>query len=111
MSEYFLTTGAELDVAEILDYVSDDAIGAAMELQEDFLAAFARLAEFPHAGHVRADYAPPAVRFWVVRSYVVVYRADVTPIEILRVMSGYRDIAEQLTWGVSEAAGLALLVA
>jgi hypothetical protein len=32
------------------------------------------------------------VRFWVVHSYLIAYRAEVTPIQVLRVVSGYRDL-------------------
>jgi plasmid stabilization system protein ParE len=106
MSEYFLTPGAEEDVSDILAFVGEDSVDAMWRLKADFGAAFERLAEYPRAGHTRADLATRDVRFWIVHSYVVIYRAEATPIEILRVLSGYRDISDVLAWGVSEAAEL-----
>lgn len=36
------------------------------------------------------------MRFWVVHSYLIVYRAEVEPIEVVRVVSGFRDLIELL---------------
>lgn len=37
------------------------------------------------------------VRFWLVRSYLIVCRASSTSLEVLRVPSGFRDLPEQLS--------------
>jgi len=47
-------------------------------------------------GHVREDLTPRSVRFWPLYNYLVVYRPDTKPLQILRVLSGYRDIAKIL---------------
>lgn len=51
----------------------------------------------PEIGHRREDLADEPLRFWPVYSYLVIYRADVSPIEVVRVLSGYRDVAELLS--------------
>ena len=62
-----------------------------------------RLNKMPALGHRREDLSEEALRFWSVRSYLIVYRADPRPIEIVRVLSGYRDIATLLSERVREA--------
>ena len=103
MSGYALSPLAELDLAEIVEFVAADNPDAADRLVADLLDAFERLAEFPRAGHVRLDLAPSEVRFWTVHPYLVIYRADGAPLLVLRLISGYRDLVEVFSWGVSEA--------
>jgi plasmid stabilization system protein ParE len=55
-----------------------------------------RLAELPGLGHVRDDLADESLRVWTVRSYLVTYRPETRPLQIVRGLSGYRDIATLL---------------
>jgi len=70
--------------------------GAAERVGKRFASAFDALAKSPEMGHVREDLTARPVRFWPVYSYLVVYRADTKPLQVLRVLSGYRDIAAPL---------------
>ena len=54
------------------------------------------LSENPGVGHVREDLTDKPVNFWVVHSYLIVFRPETRPLQIVRVLSGYRDIVEQL---------------
>ena len=54
------------------------------------------LAERPGVGHLRTDLADEFVRFWPVFSYLVIYRPDTKPIEIIRVLHGKRDVRRLL---------------
>jgi antitoxin ParD1/3/4/toxin ParE1/3/4 len=56
-----------------------------------------RLAEMPEMGHLREDLAEEPLRFWPVYSYLIIYRPDRNPLEVVRVLSGYRDIADLLS--------------
>jgi len=58
-----------------------------------FLAACASLANTPYLGHKREDLTPRPLRFWPVGSYLIIYKPDTKPLEILRILSGYRDVA------------------
>ena len=51
-----------------------------------------RLAAYPRMGHVREDLADRTLRFWPVYSYLVVYRPDSQPLQIIRVLHGARDV-------------------
>ena len=50
-----------------------DALDAAIQL----------LADDPGIGHLRPDFTPQDVRFWSVFRYLVIYRPDTKPLEIV----------------------------
>jgi plasmid stabilization system protein ParE len=47
----------------------------------------------PGLGHERPDLTNQPVRFFPIYSYLVIYRPETKPLEIVRVLSGYRDLA------------------
>jgi plasmid stabilization system protein ParE len=57
---------------------------------EQLHAAFARLARTPGMGHHREDLADRRHCFWTVYSYVVAYRDQATPLEIIAIVHGAR---------------------
>ena len=54
------------------------------------------LADNPGIGHLRSDLTPQDVRFWSVFRYLVIYRPDTKPLEIVRVLHGKRDVRRLL---------------
>lgn len=83
---------AEQDISEILDYLKTHNLSAARRWLDALFVAFDMLGDFPQMGHVREDITNKPVRFWPFkRDYLVVY-CDKTPLEIVRVLSGYRDL-------------------
>jgi plasmid stabilization system protein ParE len=92
---YLVSPRARQDLFEITDYIADDNLDAALRLRDRLFAAFDVLAKQPNLGHVRSDLAPAefGVRFWPVGTYLVIYRPAEPAIQIVRVLSGYRDIA------------------
>jgi plasmid stabilization system protein ParE len=96
VSRYRLTKPALADLEEILGYIADDRPSAAERVGARFVSTFEALATNPHMGHVREDLTERPVRFWPLYSYLVVYRPDATPLQVLRVLSGYRDLAAVL---------------
>lgn len=96
MKNYLLSITAEKDLDDIVTYIAQDNPSAAVQLLEDIFRAMDMLAEHPSAGHMRNDFTDKPVRFWTVKyHYLIVYK-DTNPIEIVRVLSGYRDIANLL---------------
>lgn len=95
MTGYAVSQEARQDLFEITDYVAVNNLDAALRLRDRLFAAFDRLAKRPGLGHVRTDLAPAefGVRFWPVATYLVIYRPSGRGIQIVRVLSGYRDIA------------------
>jgi plasmid stabilization system protein ParE len=96
LSGYVLSDEAEQDFEDIVTFVAADSIQGARKVVTDIEQAMVRLGEMPRMGHVRADLAESDVRFWVVHSYLIVYRAEMQPIQILRIVSGFRDLVELL---------------
>jgi toxin ParE1/3/4 len=72
--------------------IAADQLVAAIE------KACARLAGSPSLGHARSDLTPnPELLFYCVRDYyLVIYRKETSPLQIVRVFHGARDVEEEL---------------
>lgn len=95
MTSYVVSPSARQDVLDITGYIATDNLHASLRLRDRLFAAFDRLAKRPGLGHVRDDLVPRefGVRFWPVGAYLVIYRSSEPGIQIVRVLSGYRDIS------------------
>jgi plasmid stabilization system protein ParE len=91
VSRIHVTPSAENDMGEIWDFIARDKVAAANRVIADFRAEFERLADFPGMGHRRAELGS-VYRVWRVYSYLIIYRPDTRPLQIIRVVSGYRDL-------------------
>ncbi len=80
------------DLDEIWEYIAADNIEAADLWIEKLFGAFEALGQTPGAGHRREDLTSFRVLFWPVGAYLVIYRAERSPIEIVAVTQGSRDI-------------------
>jgi plasmid stabilization system protein ParE len=73
---------------------------AADEVELEIVATCHRLAKHPLMGTKRQDITSLPVRFWTVATfpnYVIVYRPDTSPLQIVAVLHGKRDLKEILT--------------
>ena len=90
---YRLSAPARDDLREIWGYLAKEAIlTVADRVVTELHEAMQSLAESPGIGHLRADLVDEALRIWRVHSYLVIYRADSSPLEVVRVLHGARDI-------------------
>lgn len=96
MSRYVLTPEAKSDLEEISDFISQDSPRAARRVLSELRKAMRRLAKMPGMGHLREDLAEESVRFWCVYSYLIVYRPQTKPLEVLRVVHAARDVRKIL---------------
>jgi plasmid stabilization system protein ParE len=94
MTARILTRRARLDLLEIADWVGKRNPDAADRLVERLQAACQMLYRRPALGHVRRDLAPDRedIRFWPVGRYLIVYRERKKGIEVVRIVSGERDL-------------------
>jgi plasmid stabilization system protein ParE len=92
VSGYILSVNADFDLDEIWEYIAADDIDAADRWIEKLFDAFDALGQTPGMGHRREDLTFHSVLFWPVGAYLVIYRAERRPIEIVAVMQGSRDI-------------------
>lgn len=97
MPRYVLSTEARNDLREIRHYIAQDSSDAARRVLAEIRTAVGSLAEMPEMGHLPEDLADEPLRFWPVHSYLIIYRPDRRPLEVVRVLSGYRDIADLLS--------------
>lgn len=96
MSRFLLTALAREDLSEIVEFIRADSPAAARRVLAELRDAIERLGRFPEIGHLRRDLASEPLRFWPVYSYLIVYRPDARPIEVVRVIHGARDVARLL---------------
>lgn len=93
MSRYALTPRAAEDLDEIWEFVfkdkSPERADAVIERIREILEL---VASMPGMGHRRDDLADESLRVWSVYSYLIVYRPEQRPIEIVRIVGGYQDI-------------------
>lgn len=93
MTRYLLTPAADADIEEIWQYVAANSGSPRADTLEDELhAAMERLGEMPGIGHLRHDLADEALRFLGVHKFLIIYRPDTRPVQIIRVLHGARDV-------------------
>ena len=93
MKRYVLAETAEADLTHILEYIADrDGIGRALTVHQAFTAAFELLASSPGIGSVKPHLTSDAVRWWPVFKFLVAYDATASPLAILRIIHGARDV-------------------
>jgi antitoxin ParD1/3/4/toxin ParE1/3/4 len=91
--KYLLSGPAKKDLWGIWEYLAERSdLTTADRVVEELHQAMERLAESPGLGHLRRDLAREPLRFWKVRSYLVVYRPDTSPLEVVRILPGSRDV-------------------
>jgi plasmid stabilization system protein ParE len=96
VSEFVLTQVAKADLLQILEYLETDNPIAVLKVVDALDEAMKLLAENPGIGHLRPDLTPQDVRFWSVFRYLVIYRPDTKPLEVVRVLHGKRDVRRLL---------------
>lgn len=96
MKTYFLSSIAEQDIDEIVSYIAYENPTAAFDLLDGMYDTMNLLAENPMIGHKREDLTDKPVRFWTFKWHYLIIYTEAPPIEIVRVLSGYRDITNLL---------------
>ncbi len=78
MSEFLIAPAACNELDEIWDYYAIELQNpdAADRIRDEIFDAFHKLAETPGMGHFRGDLAAEPLRFWHVRSYLIIYRSE-----------------------------------
>jgi toxin ParE1/3/4 len=93
MKGYELTTEAQYDLDAIAEYIAvEGSVERAIRVLSEFRDAFRKLADMPGMGHFREDLLDQRYKFWSVYSYVIAYRWEVSPIQIIAVVHGARNL-------------------
>ena len=93
---YQLTPRAQRNVEQITDFIAEDSVEAALRVHDALEEAFRHLADMPAMGHTREDLTERPVKFWSVYSYLVVYDPASSPLTIIAVLHGARDVEHLL---------------
>jgi len=96
MADHFYSPEARLDLLEIWEHIAADDLDTADRIEQEIEEAVVMLARNPELGHVRRDLTSRPVRFWAVYSYLIIYDPATRPTEVIRILSGYRDVASLL---------------
>jgi toxin ParE1/3/4 len=94
VSDFILAPVARADLDEIWDYYASEIqnVDVADRIRDELFAAFDERAQTPGMGHYRSALVAEPLRFWRVRDYLIIYRSEKRPIEIVRVLHGKRDV-------------------
>lgn len=90
--EPVITEDAHADVDEIWLYIAEDSVRAADKVTDAISNVFSQLADYPNIGHVREDLTDEPYRFISVYDYLIVYDPTKSPVVVLRVLHGRRDV-------------------
>jgi toxin ParE1/3/4 len=94
---YILAPQAARDLIQIWRYIKKESSQETADRVESVIRSkFAYLADFPQGGHWRRDLTTAEVRFLASYSYLIVYRPDATPLEIVAILHAHRDVAKIL---------------
>jgi plasmid stabilization system protein ParE len=95
MASFRLTQDAIEDLDAIWSFIFKDNPDAADAVEDETRSVCFLLAQGPLKGHVRPDLTKLPVRFWTppkYPNYMIVYKPDSRPIEIVRVLHGMRNL-------------------
>ena len=92
MKRFILTPRARQDLNDIWDYIANDNIEAADRVLDALDNAMLKLAKNPGIGHRRDELTDQRHRFLLVYSYLIVYRHETKPLQIVRILHAARDV-------------------
>lgn len=91
MKKYRFTRIAQKDLTSIKNYIAEFNLSAARQFVDEVRAKCETLAQFPEMGRLWPDLIPPLRSFRIDR-YLIFYRPATDGIQIIRIVSGYRDL-------------------
>jgi plasmid stabilization system protein ParE len=100
MSGYALTLLAKADIFSIWSHIAEGSADAADRVERAIYDACTFVAEAPLRGHSRPDLTLRSLLFWTLTrypNYTVVYRAQTTPLEVVAVVHGKKNIERILS--------------
>jgi toxin ParE1/3/4 len=93
MRRYILAPEAGYDLVLIWRYLKAGAsIEVADRIERAIRDKIIFLAGTPGAGHLRKDLTEAPVKFFPVYSYLIVYRPETKPLQVVAILHGYRDV-------------------
>jgi plasmid stabilization system protein ParE len=96
-SRYLIAPEAALDLVRIWRFIKKrSSLEMADHVESVIREKIVFLAGNPNAGHWRKNLTNQPVRFFPVYSYLIVYRPEAKPLQVVAVLHGRRDIERLL---------------
>jgi len=97
MSRYILAPQAAQDLIDIWRYIKEQSsVTIADRVERTIRDRMGFLSSHPRAGHWRRDMTSQNVKFFSVYSYLIVYKPDTKPLQIVSLLHGRRDVEKIL---------------
>jgi toxin ParE1/3/4 len=94
---YVLAPEAAFDLVEIWRYIKkQSSIEVADRVEAVIRDRIVFLAGNPGAGYWRKNLTDETVKFFPVYSYLIVYRPDTKPLQVVSILHGHRDVEQIL---------------
>src|SRR5260370_27323157 len=92
MKRFILTPRAKQDLNDIWNYIAEDSLEAADRVLDTLDKAIVKLAKNAGIGHWREDLTDKRHKLFLVYSYLIVYRHETKPLQVIRVLHAARDV-------------------
>ena len=93
MDPFQLTEDAILDINAIWLYLLEkEGLVTADRIAGELFKGFYKLADTPNSGHRRGDLTNRNILFYRIFSYLVIYQPGSSPLQILGVLHGKRNV-------------------
>jgi antitoxin ParD1/3/4 len=90
---YVLAPEAALDLVQIWRYIKKNvSLQMADRVESVIRDKIVYLAERPSRGHWRKDLTNEPVKFFSIYSYLIVYRPETSPLQVVAILHGRRDV-------------------
>jgi toxin ParE1/3/4 len=97
MIRYILAPEAAGDLVQIWRYIREQgSVEMADRVESAIRERIALLAGAPGVGHWRKDLTDEAVKFFPIYSYLIVYRPETKPLQIVSILHSHRDVGKIL---------------
>jgi toxin ParE1/3/4 len=94
---YVLSPEAVLDMVQIWRYINKQSSAAVADRIEAVIRKrIVFLARTPGAGHWNKNLTDEAVKFFPVYSYLIVYRPETKPLQVVSILHGHRNVEQIL---------------
>jgi plasmid stabilization system protein ParE len=96
-SRYVLAPQAAHDLVEIWRYIKKQGtLETADRIESAIRDRIVFLSRRSATGHSRRDLTSEPVKFFSVYSYLIVYRPDTKPLQVVAILHGHRDVKKVL---------------
>jgi antitoxin ParD1/3/4/toxin ParE1/3/4 len=94
---FVLAPEAAHDLVQIWRYIRTNAgLETADRVESVIREKIAYLAKNPGGGHWRKDLTDEPVKFFTIYSYLIVYRPETSPVQVVAILRGRRDVEQLL---------------